>query len=106
MTSLSTFVYWEGLILTGSLCALVMWKIMTGEIALDKLFDGGMLNSSGAYPKRASLWEVHPIYKIRGVSAGRLQFRRLGAAGAVEARRSKCALRFYRAVLPTGRSTR
>ena|SRR5215467_10870528 len=39
MPSLSTLASWEGLILIGGLIGIVVWKMMTGEISLDQLFE-------------------------------------------------------------------
>ena len=62
--SLSTLVYWEGLILIGGLGAVVLWKLMTGEIALDKLFDGDIRNrnSSGGYDSYSSMGRVQAFW--------------------------------------------
>jgi hypothetical protein len=59
---LSTLVYWEGLILIGGLTAVVLWKLMTGEIALDKLFDGDIRNSRGGYDSYSSLGRVQAFW--------------------------------------------
>ena len=40
MPSPSTLGYWEGLILIVGLFGVVFWKLCTGEIDLDQLFDG------------------------------------------------------------------
>ena len=40
MPSPSTLARWEGLILLGGFFVVVLWKLMTGEIALDQLFEG------------------------------------------------------------------
>lgn len=40
MPSLSTLANWEGLILIVGLFGVVFWKLCTGEIALDQLFEG------------------------------------------------------------------
>lgn len=40
MPSPSTLAYWEGLILIVGLFGVVFWKLCTGEIDLDQLFEG------------------------------------------------------------------
>src|SRR5215472_3394671 len=47
MPSLSTLASWEGLILIGGLIGIVAWKMMTGEISLDQLFEGDSLARDG-----------------------------------------------------------
>jgi hypothetical protein len=48
MPSLSTMVYWEGAILIGGLFGIVFWKVMTGAIILDHLFEGDIRDPSNA----------------------------------------------------------
>ena len=40
MPSLLTLARWEGFILIGGFFAVVLWKILNGDIALDELFEG------------------------------------------------------------------
>jgi hypothetical protein len=40
MRFLTTLAYWEGAILVGGLFCVVLWKLMTGGIALNYLLDG------------------------------------------------------------------
>lgn len=38
--------FWEGIILIGGFFAIVCWKLLTGAIALDQLFEGDQLDPS------------------------------------------------------------
>jgi len=58
MPSLSTLVSWEGLVLIGGLAVVVFWKIVTGEIVLDNLFDGDIRNPEGGFDTYASAGRV------------------------------------------------
>lgn len=49
MPSLSTLASWEGLILIGGLFAVVLWKMLSGEIPLDQLFEGDIRGSNNSY---------------------------------------------------------
>jgi len=40
MLSPSTLASWEGLILIGGLIGIMVWKMITGEISLEQLFEG------------------------------------------------------------------
>jgi hypothetical protein len=44
MPSVSTVAYWEGVILIGGFFGIVSWKLMTGSINLDQLFEGDIRN--------------------------------------------------------------
>ena len=48
MRTLSTLAYWEGLILLGGLFGVVLWKLFTGEISLDQLLEGDVLDANSA----------------------------------------------------------
>lgn len=54
MPSLSTLASWEGLILIGGLFGIVVWKMMTGEIPLEQLFEGDSLARDGTRSSYAS----------------------------------------------------
>jgi hypothetical protein len=60
MPSIPTLAYWEGLILTGGLFGVVLWKLLTGEINLDQLFDGDIRDpdSSDGYSSYVSAGRV------------------------------------------------
>lgn len=49
MPSPVTLASWEGLILIGGLFAVVLWKMLSGEIPLDQLFEGDIRGSSTPY---------------------------------------------------------
>jgi len=48
MPSISELANWECLILVGGLFAVVLWKLLSGEIVLDQLLDGDIRDSTGA----------------------------------------------------------
>jgi len=54
MLSPSTLASWEGLILIGGLIGIVVWKMMTGEISLEQLFEGETLARDGTRSSYAS----------------------------------------------------
>jgi|SRR5215469_14942361 len=58
MPSPSTLAYWEGLILIGGLFGVVFWKLATGEIALDDLFEGQIRDKNGDYSSYTSKGRV------------------------------------------------
>lgn len=62
MPSPSTLAYWEGLILIVGLFGVVFWKLCTGEIDLDQLFEGDSGQDDEASDDETSY-----------VSAGRVQ---------------------------------
>jgi hypothetical protein len=61
MRALSTFAYWEGVILLGGFFGLVLWKLLTGGISLEQLLEGDVPDPHTA--------EGYSTY----VSAGRTQ---------------------------------
>jgi len=50
--------YWEGLVLIGGLFAVVLWKLSSGEIALDDLFAGHRREADGTYTEYESAGRV------------------------------------------------
>ena len=61
MASLFKLAYWEALILLIGLFAVVLWKFISGEVALDQLFEGDIKAPE------------HPDGYSTQVSAGRIQ---------------------------------
>jgi hypothetical protein len=47
LPSPSTVAYWEALVIVGGLCGIVFWKMATGEISLDQLFEGDGRDDDG-----------------------------------------------------------
>ena len=58
MPSPATLAYWGGLILISGLFGVVFWKLATGEIALDDLFEGRIRESDGSYTSQVSAGRV------------------------------------------------
>jgi hypothetical protein len=58
MPSVVTLGYWGGLLLLGGFCALLLFKIVTGEIAFDGLFEGDIRESDGGYSSSTSAGRV------------------------------------------------
>ena len=62
MPSLLTLARWEGLILIGGFFAVVLWKVFTGEIALDRLFEGHIRKPNGQYTTYTSAGRVQVFW--------------------------------------------
>ena len=58
MPSPATLARWEGLILIWGLFGVVFWKLATGEIALDELFDEHIRGAKGRYTSQVSAGRV------------------------------------------------
>lgn len=63
MLSLVIITKWAGLLLLGGFAAVVFWKVATGSVALDQLFEGDIRDSD---PANTEGFTTH-------VSAGRVQ---------------------------------
>lgn len=64
MASLAELVEWEALIVLLGLTVIVVIQLLTGQI---KTTDGSYIPCSGSVhpnPKRAFLWEIHPVYSL------------------------------------------
>ncbi len=61
MRMLSTLAYWEGLILLGGFVGVVVWRLLTGGVRLDRLLEGDIRDPENP--------DVYSTY----VSAGRTQ---------------------------------
>jgi hypothetical protein len=58
MPSPLTLAYWEGLILILGLFGVVFWKLITRDVALDRLFEGDIRNQDGEYASYVSTGRV------------------------------------------------
>jgi hypothetical protein len=62
MPSPLTLAGWEGLILIGGFFAVVLWKLMTGEIVLDQLFEGDIREQNGKYTTHTSAGRLQAFW--------------------------------------------
>jgi hypothetical protein len=58
MPSPAILAYWEGLILIGGLFGVVFWKLVSGDIPLDDLFEGDIRAADGSFTSQASAGRV------------------------------------------------
>jgi hypothetical protein len=56
MMSMGRIAYWEGMILLGGFCVIIVWKLLTGGMRLDGLFQGDHRDGSTRFsPGRVQL---------------------------------------------------
>ena len=59
MSALAKLAYWEGMLLLGGFCAVVVWKLLTGAIGLQQLFYGDHRGGSVEFsPGRVQIFIV------------------------------------------------
>jgi hypothetical protein len=58
MPSPATLAYWEGLVLIVGLGGVVLWKLAAGDIPLDDLFEGDVLEEDGTLSSQSSTSRV------------------------------------------------
>jgi hypothetical protein len=64
----ATIAFWEGLLLLVGFFGLVCWKLATGEIALDDLFEGRSREPDGSYSSYASNGRVQSFLATMAVA--------------------------------------
>ena|SRR5689334_22441604 len=58
----ATLAYWEGLVLVGGLVGVVVWKLASGDILLDDLFEGSVREADGTYTSEPSTARVQAFW--------------------------------------------
>ncbi|HEY6969633.1 MAG TPA: hypothetical protein VJA94_10540 [Candidatus Angelobacter sp.] len=62
MPSLLTLARWEGFILIGGFFAVVLWKILIGDVALDELFEGDIQERDGKLTTYTSAGRIQAFW--------------------------------------------
>jgi hypothetical protein len=62
MPSPATLAYWEGVLLLGGIIGVVVWKLASGELPLDDLFEGSVREADGTYTVQASAGRMQTFW--------------------------------------------